>query len=63
VGLKRHGFSEASIHALKTAYKILLREKRTLKDAIKKIRTELPDTQEIRHLVEFIEKNKRGVCR
>ncbi|MGD0883869.1 MAG: acyl-ACP--UDP-N-acetylglucosamine O-acyltransferase [Thermodesulfovibrionales bacterium] len=63
VGLKRHGFSEASIHALKTAYKILFREKRTLKDAIKKIRTELPDTQEIRHLVEFIEKNKRGVCR
>lgn len=63
VGLKRHGFSDAAISNLKKAYKIIFREKRTLKDALKKIRTELQQTKEIGHLVEFIEKNKRGICR
>lgn len=63
VGLKRHGFSDATIAELKKAYKILFREKRTLKDAIKKVQVELPYTDEIKHLLEFIEKNKRGICR
>ena len=63
VGLKRHGFSDATIAELKKAYKILFREKRTLKDAIKKVQAELPYTEEIKHLIGFIEKNKRGICR
>ena len=63
IGLKRHGFSDETINILKKAYKILFREKRALKDALKKIKTELPQTDEIKHLVEFIEKNKRGICR
>jgi len=63
IGLKRHGFSDSTINELKKAYKILFREKRTLKDAIKKIQEELPYTDEIRHLIEFIQKNKRGICR
>lgn len=63
IGLKRHGFSDITINELKKAYKILFREKRTLKNAIKKIQEELPYTDEIKHLIEFIEKNKRGICR
>jgi len=63
IGLKRHGFPDATIAELKKAYKILFREKRTLKDAIKRVQTELPYTDEIKHLIEFIEKNKRGICR
>ncbi len=63
VGLKRHGFSDNTINELKKAYKILFREKRTLKDAIKKVQEELPYTDEIKHLIEFIQKNKRGICR
>lgn len=63
IGLKRHGFSDESINNLKKAYKILFREKRTLKDALKKIKSELSDTAEVMRLVEFIEKNKRGICR
>ena len=63
VGLKRHGFSDETISDLKKAYKILFREKRTLKDAIKKVQEDLPYTEEIRHLIEFIEANKRGICR
>ena len=63
IGLKRHGFSDAAINAIKKAYKILFREKRTMKDAIKKVRDEMSGIQEVTHLIEFIEKNKRGICR
>lgn len=63
IGLKRHGFSDETVNHLKKAYKILFREKRTLKEALKKIKTDMPDTKEINHLIEFIEKNKRGICR
>lgn len=63
IGLKRHGFSDSTINELKKAYKILFREKHTLKEAIKKIQEDLPFTDEIRLLIEFIQKNKRGICR
>ncbi len=63
IGLKRHGFSTSSINVIKKDYKILFREKRTLKDALKKIRNDLPATDEIKHLIAFIEQNKRGICR
>lgn len=63
IGLKRHGFSEDAINNLKKAYKIIFRDKNTLKDALAKVRSELPATKEIKHLIKFIEENKRGICR
>ena len=63
VGLKRNGFPDSTINELKKAYKILFREKLTLKEALKKVQKDFPDSKEIRYLVGFIEKNKRGVCR
>jgi UDP-N-acetylglucosamine acyltransferase len=63
VGLKRRGFSDETINELKTAYKLLFREKLSMKEAIRKIQEELPYTDEIKRLIEFIQKNKRGICR
>lgn len=63
VGLKRRGFSDETINILKKAYKILFREKLQLKEALEKLEKELPKTKEIEHLIEFIESNKRGICR
>jgi len=63
IGLQRNGFPENTINEIKKAYKILFREKRTLKDALKKVQEDFPDSEEVRHLVEFITKNKRGICR
>jgi len=63
VGLKRRGFSEETIGELKAAYKILFRDGLSLKEAIKKIQEELPYTDEIRRLIEFIQQNKRGIIR
>src|SRR4030066_1105614 len=63
IGLKRYGFSDSTIKELKKAYKKIFREKRTLKDAIKKKQETLQKQDEIKHLIDFIQKNKRGICR
>ncbi len=63
VGLKKNGFSDEKINELKRAYKILFREKLTLTDAIKKVQEQLPYTEDIKHLIDFIKANKRGICR
>ncbi|MEJ5226491.1 acyl-ACP--UDP-N-acetylglucosamine O-acyltransferase [Thermodesulfovibrio sp.] len=63
VGLKRRGFSDETINILKKAYKILFRDKMSLKEAIEKVKKELPQIPEVIHLVDFIEANKRGICR
>jgi len=63
IGLKRHDFEESTIKDLKHAYKVLFRSKLTLKDAIKKLKQENEHSEEIKHFIEFIEKNKRGICR
>ena len=63
IGLKRHGFSDEVMHAIKKAYKTLFRDKRTLKDAIRKVQEDSGNLPEIQHLLSFIEKNKRGICR
>lgn len=63
VGLKRRGFSDETLNMLKKAYKILFRDKLSLKEALSKVKKELPQIPEIIHLLEFIEANKRGICR
>ncbi|GAB6182856.1 acyl-ACP--UDP-N-acetylglucosamine O-acyltransferase [Thermodesulfovibrio hydrogeniphilus] len=63
VGLKRRGFSDETIDILNKAYRILFRSKLSLKEAIEKIKEDLPQIPEIKHLIEFIEANKRGICR
>lgn len=63
LGLKRQNFDDATIKNLKKAYKVLFRSKSTLKEAIKKLKNEREETPEINYLIEFIEQNKRGVCR
>ncbi len=63
VGLKRHGFSDEQMTALKTAYKILFRSKHSMRDAVKKIRDELSHSPEAQELAGFVETSERGVCR
>ncbi|MGC2063863.1 MAG: acyl-ACP--UDP-N-acetylglucosamine O-acyltransferase [Thermodesulfovibrionales bacterium] len=63
IGLKRHGFTDSEINDLKKAYKILFRQKNTISEAVRKIHDEMKLTDNIKHLIKFIEKNKRGICR
>ena len=62
VGLKRAGFSDADIKALKTAYRLLYRSGLKLEDALQCIENEVP-TEHTRHLTAFIRASKRGICR
>lgn len=63
VGLKRHGFPDATMAALKQAYRILFRSHLTLNKAIEKVEAEVPDLPEIRHILNFVQNSKRGICR
>jgi len=62
VGLKRAGYKHADIVALKKAYQILYRAGLKLADALARIENEIP-TPEARHLVEFVRRSQRGICR
>ena len=62
-GLKRQNFTDSQIKELKHAYKILFRSKLTLKEAIDILKKEKKLSGEIKNLIGFIEKNKRGICR
>jgi UDP-N-acetylglucosamine acyltransferase len=62
VGLKRAGFGNEEIAALKTAYSILYRSGLRLEEALERIEAEIP-TEHTLHLVRFIRGSKRGICR
>jgi len=64
IGLKRRGFKEESIKALKEAYKIVFRSSLLLATAIGKVKNEVVDIPEVRQFVDFIEhRSTRGICR
>jgi UDP-N-acetylglucosamine acyltransferase len=54
VGLERAGFSNDSIEALQSAFRILTRAGLNTTQALGRIEEELPLTNEIQHLLEFI---------
>ncbi len=61
VGMKRAGFSEATLHALKRAYEILFLSEMNLKEAIGRLRQEFPHIPEIQNLLNFLETSERGL--
>jgi UDP-N-acetylglucosamine acyltransferase len=63
VGLKRRNFSDDSIKALQKAHRTLFRSKLNMTHALEKVKAEIPGCPEVDHLVEFIEKSERGICR
>lgn len=63
VGLQRKGIPPEAIEALQRAYRIAVRSKMRLDDALAKIEAELGYFSEIRYLVEFIRESKKGFVR
>jgi UDP-N-acetylglucosamine acyltransferase len=64
VGLKRANFSEETLRALKKAYRIIFRSGLTLEKALKQVgEDEIAQMIEVQHLIEFIQRSKRGVSR
>lgn len=63
IGLERKGFSKETVEALQRAYRILVRSKLKLEDALMQIDAELSNYPEARYLVEFVRASQRGVIR
>jgi len=63
IGLERKGFSKETIEALQRAYRILVRSKLKLTDAIDRIEAELGHVPEAKYFAEFVRAAKRGVIR
>ena len=63
IGLERKGFSKETIEALQRAYRILVRSKLKLADAVARIESELDHVPEARYFAEFARGSKRGVIR
>jgi UDP-N-acetylglucosamine acyltransferase len=63
IGLQRKDFSPETIEALSRAYRILVRSKMKLQDALEKIESELAMYPEARYLVAFIRESQRGIIR
>lgn len=63
IGLKRRGFGEDQLSALKKAYRTFFAEGLTLKEATDRTRQEQAASPEAVHLAEFIASSQRGICR
>lgn len=63
VGLDRAGISREEKALLKKAFKIIFRSKLTVKSAMEKIRTEIPETPTREILLGFLARSERGICR
>ena len=63
IGLERKGFPKETIEALQRAYRLLIRSKLRLADALERIETELGFHSEVQYLVDFVRGSRRGVIR
>ncbi|HEY3054459.1 MAG TPA: acyl-ACP--UDP-N-acetylglucosamine O-acyltransferase [Thermoanaerobaculia bacterium] len=63
IGLQRKGFLPETIDALQRAYRILIRSKLKVDEALARIENELGFFAEVRYLVEFVRESKRGIIR
>ncbi len=64
-GLQRRGFSDERLSIIRKLFNIFFKSNLTVKEAIKKIKEELPQTEDVKMFVEFVERDTsgRGFCR
>lgn len=63
VGLRRRGFSNETISGLKKAFRIMYRDSLSLKEVIAALTALIPETPEVKLILDLIESSKRGVAR
>jgi UDP-N-acetylglucosamine acyltransferase len=63
IGLRRAGMRPADRRLLQDAYRLLYREGLSPRRALERIRAELPPTQALTVLTDFIAGARRGICR
>ena len=63
VGLKRRGFTDEQIKYIKQAYNFIYGTKYNISDAIKAVKESIPQTEEVKTIINFIESSERGIIR
>ena len=63
VGLERKSFPAERVKWIKEAFRLIYRSKYNTGQALEAVRKELPQNEEVREIVEFIEKTERGIIR
>jgi len=62
-GLRRRGFSDASVNAVKRAYRSLYRSGLTLEEARRELESQSAEWPEVRLLAAFLDGSSRGIIR
>jgi UDP-N-acetylglucosamine acyltransferase len=62
-GLKRRGFAPGDIAGLKRAYRTLYRSGLSLDEARRQLEAQIAQCPQVRELVDFLERSKRGIIR
>jgi UDP-N-acetylglucosamine acyltransferase len=63
IGLERRGFGSDRVEPLQNAFRLLTRSGLNTTQALAKIEEEVPQTDEVRELIEFIRTSKHGVIK
>lgn len=63
VGMERKGVPPDTVKLIKEAFRIIYRSKYNTRQAMDAIRSQLPATEEIQLIIDFIEKSERGIIR
>ncbi|MDD4054773.1 MAG: acyl-ACP--UDP-N-acetylglucosamine O-acyltransferase [Bacteroides sp.] len=61
IGLRRRGFSNEVIENIHNAYRIIYQQGLNRKEALDKIESEIPMSEEIQYIVDFIRNSSRGI--
>jgi UDP-N-acetylglucosamine acyltransferase len=63
IGLERKNFPTENLKPIKEAFRLIYRSKLNTRQALEAIRKDLPLTEEIAQIIEFIETSERGIIR
>lgn len=63
IGLERKNFPAENLKTIKEAFRLIYRSKLNTRQAIDAMRKDLPPTEEIKEIIEFIQTSERGIIR
>jgi UDP-N-acetylglucosamine acyltransferase len=63
IGLERKNYPQEKVKLIKEAFRLIYRSKYNRRQAIEAMQKELPQTEEIIEIVQFLETSERGIVR
>jgi UDP-N-acetylglucosamine acyltransferase len=63
IGLERKNYPSERVKLIKEAFRLIYRSKYNRRQAIEAMRKELPETEEITEIIQFLETSERGIIR